>query len=305
MKNNPRICSIAGIMSILFWSSTIGISRKVTEDIGAIRSGFYIFLTGGILGFIYNYILRKKLRELLALKKSYILICGGLFVLYMVCFYLAVGLAKSRQAAIEVGIINYFWPALTLLFSAPILKTRLKPIIIPGIIIAIAGIVLATSRGEISSFASISDRITHNAVAYILAFTAAISWALYSNLSRLLSPDSDVEASALFMVFSAVIFYILNLYFDEPEVWTTATYINIVYLIIFPTILAYQFWEMAMTKGDMLLVAEVSYLTPVISTIASCIILSVFPDMSLWTGASLVIAGALLSRKGVEIKKEA
>ena len=40
-----------------------------------------------------------------------------LFVSYEICLALSVGLAGSRQQAIEVGMVNYLWPSLTILFA--------------------------------------------------------------------------------------------------------------------------------------------------------------------------------------------
>ncbi|MHC4870938.1 MAG: aromatic amino acid DMT transporter YddG [Planctomycetota bacterium] len=298
MNSSHKIPTIAGILSIVFWSSTVGISRKTALDIGAVRSGFYIFLSGGIISLLIT-LLRGKVSDLLKLNKIYISICGFLFVLYMCSLYLAIGFARSSSAVIEVGIINYFWPALTLLFSVPILKNKLKLIIIPGMLTAIFGIIIATSGESLASLSTLSERMTHNSSAYLMAFTAAVSWALYSNFCRSLATDSNINAAPIFMLLSAVAFFVMMQFFEETITWTDATYINLSFLIIFPTILAYQFWEYCMKKGDIMLVTVISYLTPIFSTLATSLILSVIPGWHLWLGCFFVIFGAFLCKKGI------
>lgn len=46
------------------------------------------------------------------------LIAGSvLFVSYEICLALALGYAATRHRAIEVGMVNYLWPSLTILFA--------------------------------------------------------------------------------------------------------------------------------------------------------------------------------------------
>lgn len=46
------------------------------------------------------------------------LIAGSvLFVSYEICLALSLGYAATRHQAIEVGMVNYLWPSLTILFA--------------------------------------------------------------------------------------------------------------------------------------------------------------------------------------------
>ena len=65
------------------------------------------------------------------------------------------------------------------------------------------------------------------------------------------------------------------------------------------TALGYLFWDIAMRKGNQMLVAACSYLTPFFSTVVSSIYLRVVPTVSLWLGCALIIAGSVLSWRSV------
>ncbi len=69
---------------------------------------------------------------------------------------------------------------------------------------------------------------------------------------------------------------------------------------VFPTILAYTFWDTAMRRGNMILVASLSYLTPLLLIIIGSIYLGVGTGWHLWLGCLLVIVGSFASKLSIE-----
>jgi drug/metabolite transporter (DMT)-like permease len=65
------------------------------------------------------------------------------------------------------------------------------------------------------------------------------------------------------------------------------------------TALAYALWDVAMRKGNLLLVAACSYLTPLLSTLVSFAYLNVMPGSRLWAGCALIVVGSLVSWRSV------
>jgi len=72
--------------------------------------------------------------------------------------------------------------------------------------------------------------------------------------------------------------------------------VELLYMSIFPTFLAYFFWDRAMRKGNIILVASLSYFTPLLSIIISSLYLQVIIKPSLWIACGLVIAGAVVCK---------
>jgi hypothetical protein len=64
--------------------------------------------------------------------RPYLLAGSLLFVSYEICLALSVGLAGSRQQAIEVGMVNYLWPSLTILFAILFNGQKSSWLVIPG-----------------------------------------------------------------------------------------------------------------------------------------------------------------------------
>ena len=125
--------------------------------------------------------------------------CGSLFVLYTALIYLAVGIAKDREQLLEIALLNYLWPALTILFSVILLKRPASLLLVPGTVLALIGVFLAMTQSAHLSWSSFIGHLQTNPAAYALALGAALAWALYSNLARLWSGPGSRGAVELFI----------------------------------------------------------------------------------------------------------
>ena len=112
--------------------------------------------------------------------------CGSLFVLYMLALYLALGLAAGRRQVLEIGLMNYLWPAFTLLLAPVVLKKKASLILIPGTLLALAGVFLVLTSGHSVSFTSLGN----NAIDKSLAIPARSG--CRNLLGSLFKPDSPV-----------------------------------------------------------------------------------------------------------------
>ena len=135
---------IAGIGAIFCWSLMVGFLRLTTVNYGS-ELGIALIYT---LGAVFLFLLDKP-TPFKKIPRRYLLIGGVLFATYELFMAFAVGLAQDSFQAIEVSILNYLWPTLTVLFWAVARKSGRAPAlfrVIPGAIFATAGIVLAVGR---------------------------------------------------------------------------------------------------------------------------------------------------------------
>lgn len=284
------------MFAILFWSTNIAFSRTIMENLGTLTSSAFIYLISGAIGMIYLFG-TGRIGSLWAMGPFYLGLCGTFFVVNMVSFYLAIGMACGRQQVLEVGLINYLWPSFTLLFSVPILHKKARVTLFPAMLLGFSGIALATLQ-EGFSWAQLKETVGSNSFPYLMAFTAAVSWGLYSCFSRSLSEKIKDEAGAvpLFLLVAGLVLLFAKFFFEEKIVWTTRTLVELAYISIFPTFFAYMFWDIAMRKGNVVLLASISYFIPMISTLISSLHLSVPIGWKLSLGCFLVIAGAVLCK---------
>jgi drug/metabolite transporter (DMT)-like permease len=291
--------TILGMAAIALWSTTVAFGRSLAEQLGPLTTACLIYTSGGVLGCAYLALSGRFRATLRSTDRRYLLGCGALFTLYIACLYLALGLAHTRSQVLEVGLVNYLWPMLTLLFSVPVLRMRARSLFVPGAFVAMAGVLLATTQNQPLSWHSLRGNLVQNSTPYILGLLGAVSWGLYSTLSRRWAAGAQGGAVALFMLGTGIALGLGRLLFTEPTRWTSAVWLELGYMAV-GTNLAYAFWERAMRGGDIILVAASSYFTPLLSTIVSTLYLSVVAGPRLWIGCGLVVAGAIACKLSVE-----
>jgi drug/metabolite transporter (DMT)-like permease len=290
--------TVMGIFALVFWGSTVAFSRSLTEKLGTFTSASYIFLLAGGLSCSYL-IISRRLQRILHVSKVYLLGCGALFVVYMVSLYLAIGIATNRLQVLEVGLINYLWPSLTIVMTIPILKSKARFTLIPGCLLGFGGVLLASGQfGE--SWNAFFERLAGNWPPYALAFVAAVCWALYSNLARRWAREAEGGAVPLFLLASGLALAGLRVTFPERTDWTIQPVLELVYMAVFSSVLAYTFWDIAMRRGNVALVASLAYLTPLLSIVFGSLYLGVGIGRDLWAGCLLVIAGSITCKLSVK-----
>ena len=296
--------TIIGILAILFWGTTIAFSRSLTEQLGPLTTASWIYVLSGIWSCIYLFSEPRRIKKTFQLPILYLTGGGTLFILYMVCLYLAVGLAFSREQVLEVSIINYLWPGLTLIFSLPILHKKGKISLIPGIFIAFAGFYLATVQSGMFSWEVFKRNFQVSYLPYLLALMAAVTWGLYSNLVRRWAGHTEGGAVPLFLLVTGLILTIIRLIFPEESYWTPRVVLELLYMSVFPTFLAYIFWDRAMRKGNIILVVSLSYFTPLLSIVITSLYLGVVIKPTLWIACGLVIVGAVICKFSIVDKTQ-
>lgn len=120
--------SCYGIIAILLWSCLIALSRSVSEQLGPIGGAASLYTVSSLL-----LVCVMGLPKLSRFSKSYLLIGGALFVCYEIFLALALGMANSRHQAIEMAVINYLWPALTVLFAVLLSDKKINWLVYPSI----------------------------------------------------------------------------------------------------------------------------------------------------------------------------
>ena len=266
----------SGLVAILLWSTTIARPQPVRAA-WPLTAAASVYLCGGALCLIRFFRTKAPLERLLNLPRNYLLGCGFLFVLYTVLLYLAVGLAADRGASDrdrvgQLPVARFDHPALraaTEEASQPVPLARNR--------FGVDGCILVMTQSGSVSWGSFVNHVKGNPAAYGLAFVAALSWALYSNLTRLWSGSGNDGAVELFVPVTGLVLLVMRLLSNEPTVWN-ARAVAEAGLLGGITALAYALWDLAMRKGDLVLVATGSYLTPLLSTLVGCAYLKVAPS---------------------------
>lgn len=302
MDKGSAWATAAGVGAILLWSATVALTRSVSEHFGPLAAGAVIFTCGGVLMLVIDPV-RLRPGKGTPFNRAYLLGCGGLFLLYTLAFYLAIGLAKDRAQAVELALLNYLWPSLTILFSLFVLPVKGKWTVFPGLVLAFSGIVLVMGSSGEARWGDFAGHVSGNPVAYGAAVTAGVTWGLYSVLTRRWAPVKG-SATSLFMLLSGLSLGAIAVaqgWHAKPL--PVRTGIELAALVI-STALAYALWDVAMRRGRITQVAAASNFTPLLSTLISCAYLGVTPAARVWVGSAVIAAGSLVCWLSVKEEEE-
>jgi drug/metabolite transporter (DMT)-like permease len=287
-----------GLFAIVLWSTTFALARSLSEQVGPFTAGAAVYLVGAALTFPQFLGKQRRGNPFRGLAAKYTLGCGALFVLYTVLIYIAVGLASTRGQLLEIALVNYLWPAATILLSVPLLRKKAGVLLIPGTIVSLFGVFLVPTQSTPLTLPAFWDHARANPLAFGFVLLAAVAWALYSNLARRWSQANTAGGVPLFVAITGLMLLAFRFLANEQSTWTLKACLE-AFALGAVTTLGYGLWDLAMRKGDLLLVVLCSYFTPLLSTIVSCLYLQVAPGERLWWGCGLLVGGTLVTWRSI------
>jgi drug/metabolite transporter (DMT)-like permease len=284
---SSRNATLVGLIAIVLWSSVVGLIRSVSTGLGATGGAAMIYTLGALL-----LALTAGFTPLRDIPRAYLGWGSLLFVAYEWCLSLSIGYANTAQQAIEVGMVNYLWPTFTLLAAIAFNGQRANGLIVPGVLIALAGIcrVLAGEQGL--DWAGMLANIQSNPLSYGLAFLGALLWAAYCTVTARMARGRN--GITLFVVLTALSLWAKYLIVGgEPMHWSLSTGIHLAFAAAAMG-LGYGAWNVGILHGNVTVLAGASYFTPVFSAALAATLLQVPLTPAFWLGTGMVCGGAVL-----------
>lgn len=286
LNRSERIATGCGLVAIVLWSTAAGLIRSVSETFGPWGGAALIYTLGAIL--LLGLLGIPRLRST---PFHYLLLGSAFFVAYAVCLSLALGFASTRIQAIEVGVVNYLWPCLTVLLAIIMNGQKARWLIAPGTALALFGILWVVS-GDGLSPSSIVANIESNPLSYGLAVACAITFALYCNVTRRYAGGENLVV--LFFILTAIVLWAK--YLASGETITAFDLRNSIELLAAGAAMAvgYALWNVGILRGNLTLLATASYTTPVMSSAFASAWLGAQLTGQFWQGAVMVTVGSLI-----------
>ncbi|AID24879.1 drug/metabolite DMT transporter permease [Salmonella bongori] len=283
----PQKATLTGLVAIVLWSSMVGLIRGVSEGLGPVGGAAMIYSLSGLL-----LIFTVGLPDIRHFPRRYLIAGSVLFVSYEICLALSLGYAATRHQAIEVGMVNYLWPSLTILFAILFNGQKTHWLIVPGLLIALTGVcwVLGGENGLNSS--EIINNIASSPLSYFLAFLGAFIWAAYCTVTNKYA--HGYNGITVFVLLTAMALWLY--YFLTPQPAMTFSLPVMVKLFSAALTLgfAYAAWNVGILHGNVTIMAVGSYFTPVMSSALAALLLRSPLSFSFWQGAAMVCVGSLL-----------
>jgi drug/metabolite transporter (DMT)-like permease len=284
---SPTTSTLIGTTSVLMWSASLGLFRSISEIFGPTGGPALIFTMSGLFASF-----ALGLPDPRQLPRIYLLGGGALFIAYEVSLALSIGLAHNRGQALELGMINYLWPSLTVLFAVLIGQQRASWPLVPAVGLCFGGIIWVMKGDGHWSALLLWENIESNPVAYMLALGAAFVWATYSSITRLFG--SGKNAVPLFLLATAIFLWVKYTLSSEPSLTMNVSGLEQVILLGVLTAAAYSCWNHGIQHGNITLLATASYFTPILSALLASLWLGVRPGTSFFYGVLMVTTGSLI-----------
>ncbi len=265
----------------------VGLIRSVSEGLGPVGGAAMIYTVSGLLC-----LATVGFPDIKRFSKGYLIAGSVLFVSYEMCLALSLGFAATRSQAIEVGMVNYLWPSLTIVFAILFNGQKSTLWVIPGLAISLLGVgwVLGGENGL--HVHDIMQNIVSSPLSYGLAFAGAFIWAAYCTVtSRYARGQNGIT---LFVLLTALSLWVKYAVSDQPEMVFSVPVVVKLLMCGVALGFGYAAWNIGILHGNVTVLAAVSYFTPVLSAALAAIMLSSPLSFSFWQGALMVCAGSLL-----------
>ncbi|PGD58653.1 hypothetical protein COM41_30060 [Bacillus wiedmannii] len=287
-----EICML--LVAVILWGTAIAPTKWALESIQPFTLLFIrLFLAGGIcLLFSFKQLKRSVVHKQVPWKRMSLLSFTGVSGYFMFTSY-----GISLTSGLHVSIIDAALPLVTILFSAFFLKEKIRLNYWIGIVLGAIGVLLITipSSNFDQEVSLIGD---------ILILLSTFLFAFYTVLLKRPKQEqylSNKVFTTLTLIIGAVILLPFAMaetfYYGFPKIETWKTGFSVIYLVIGATILAYWFWNRALETVS----ASVSglYLNalPLISIVASIVLLNESLTRRIVIGGSLVLFGVIWADK--------
>ena len=276
----------------LFWAGNTVVGRAAVDLVPPATLTFFrwaiAFLV--LLPFAWPHVVRDWpaiRRHLVALTLLALIGSAG----YNIVAYLALHYTQ----AINSLLLQSVAPLFVALWSFALFRDRLTPVQAIGIATSMTGAAIIVCRGDIG----VLVRFAFN-IGDIMILVALVFYALYTALVRVrpaMHPlsflASTIGASALLMVVPVGV----ELAFGQVPVFTAGTLAALVYVGIFPSVLAYFFLNRGIELIGANRAAPFIHLMPVFGSILAILFLGERPQPFHAVGYALVLTGVALAAR--------
>jgi drug/metabolite transporter (DMT)-like permease len=208
----------------------------------------------------------------------------GLFGFHFLLF-----IALRHAPPVQANLVNYLWP-LGIVLMAPLFLPgmRLHGLHIAAAFLGFAGAALAIVGGR--------DLQGGFAWGYIPALGSAFIWASYSLLTRRV-PAFPSAAIGLFGLVSGLLSLLCHALLETQVDLSAHDWALLAAMGLGPLGGAFYLWDAALKRGDARQIGVLSFLTPLLSTLALLWLRGEWPSASVALAAVMIVGAAVLGAR--------
>lgn len=281
---------LAALFCAFVWGTTFISTKVLLQELGPLEILVIRFVIGyGALWLAYPRRFRPK-------KLSHELYFLGAGVIGVTIYYLFENIALTYTLASNVSIIVSVAPFFTVLLAALFLKDeKLKIRFLFGCLVALVGVALVTFNGKAV--------LKLNPLGDCLAVGAAFVWACYSIIVRKMGVfQYPIAATTRRIFFYGIIFMypmmaVMGVKWNLEPVFQPVYLANFLFLGVCACALCFSAWNYAVDRLGAVISSNYIYAVPVITVVASLLVLKEPITPMGVTGMVLTIVGLVISAR--------
>ena len=288
MERERLLGHIAAITAVVIWGTTFISSKILLRTLQPTE----LLILRFVIGFLTLTLIRRRFFKFYPFREELLYALAGLTGITL--YYLLEGVALTYTMATNVGVIIStvpFFTAVLLRLLCPE-EEKLQVTFFLGFIIAMAGICLISYNGAALSFNPLGD---------LLTLLAALVWAFYSYfLKRINRMGRSTAETTHKLFFWGLLFMLpagaaLGFAPDMAALMTPVNIGNLLFLGIGACAICFLIWNFAEKAVGAVRISVYIYLDPIVTLIASWIILKEPVTGLMLIGTGLTLAGLLVS----------
>jgi drug/metabolite transporter (DMT)-like permease len=289
----------------LFWAGNAIVGRLMVGVIPPLTLNFLRWFIALLLLLPFSYRLFLKPAIFMPMWRRYLL----LGFLGIGCYNALQYLALVTSSPINVTLVASSIPVFMLVIGLFFFGVKVRPPAALGVSLSISGVIVVVTRGDFASFFTMNP-VTGD----LLMVLASLCWALYSWL--LVRPGERPDPQSLkdhwihflfvqiaFGVVCSLVFALLEwAWLDAPLSshieWGSSLVMGALYVAIFPGIIAFRAWGLAVERVGPAFAGVVVNTTPLLTALLAMIFLNETPQLYHVLAFTLILGGILVFQWG-------
>jgi drug/metabolite transporter (DMT)-like permease len=277
----------------LFWSCNWIVGRGLSHDVPPFAMTFYRWLFAIVI--LAPFAL-PRLRADLPLVRRHWKALLGLGVIGIGTHNALAYLGLRYTTAMNGVILNSFIPVMIVTLSWLLLRERLAPLQVAGIVVSLGGVLTILSQGSLAALAGF--RLNTGDLLIILSMAM---WSIYT-IGLRFRPRGMHLLSFLFVIAcigdSAILpFYLVETSLGQPMQWTLASAVSLAAIGLFSSVLAYIFWNRGVEQVGANVAGLFVHLMPVFGVVLAWVVLDERLAAFHVAGIALILCGIFITSR--------
>lgn len=279
------------VLTVLFWAGNFNLARAIHADVPPLGLSFWRWAVAALILLPFAW---PAMRGALPLAWLHWKLVLALALLGIAGFNSLVYVGLQTTTVTNGVLLQSVTPIFTILLAGLLLQEQSTRWQWLGVIISLAGVLVIMTRADPGALLRLGFSIGD---VWILA--ATLDWALYTVLLRKLPNGLKglpiLGFSVTLGALAILPFYLYESLTFQPMPFTVVSVSSIAYVAVFPSLLAYMFWNHATHRLGANLTGQFSHLMPVFGILLATLLLGERLQFYHAVGMLLVAAGLVLA----------